>query len=165
LPTAKQQRQEIWLSVEDAATRLGIKPRRMLDYKATIRSRYVDNPKSGKEVLMFEEADVERLVAERKHVVEVGLARIAPAIAERGNGAMTASPYLPMIAAPSAHARAWLTLAEAAEYSGLPDSFLLGLIDGGKLPACNVGVRPGSRYRVKRADLDAIAGEQCGPSS
>jgi len=28
------------------------------------------------------------------------------------------------------------------------------------LPALDVGVRPGGRYRVRRADLDALKGEQ-----
>lgn len=59
--------------------------------------------------------------------------------------------------APSPHD--WLTLAEAAAAThGLPESFLLGLIHAGELPCCDVGVRPGGRYRVKRRDLEAIDG-------
>jgi excisionase family DNA binding protein len=54
--------------------------------------------------------------------------------------------------------RPWLTIDEAAAYSGLPASYLLGLIMAGELKARNVGPRPGGRWRVRKLDLDAIAG-------
>ena len=54
--------------------------------------------------------------------------------------------------------RPWLTLGEAAEYSGLPKSCILALIEASQLKAIDCGPRPGGRYRVKRVDLDALEG-------
>ena len=51
-----------------------------------------------------------------------------------------------------------LTLDEAAEYSGLPASYLLARIRDGSLTAADVGVRRGGRYRIARAHLDTIWG-------
>jgi excisionase family DNA binding protein len=52
----------------------------------------------------------------------------------------------------------WLSLDEAEEASGLPASTLRALVEMGELPARDVGVRAGGRWRVKRADLDALQG-------
>lgn len=54
--------------------------------------------------------------------------------------------------------RPWLTLGEAAEYSGLPKSTLQALIDASQLKAIDCGPRPGGRYRIKRVDLDGLEG-------
>jgi len=64
-------------------------------------------------------------------------------------------PALPQTGA----VRLWLTLAEAADYTGLPESWLAARIAAGKLPALDVGVRPGGRHRVSRKDLDAISAQ------
>jgi len=54
--------------------------------------------------------------------------------------------------------RAWLTVEEAAHYSGLPASFLISLIEERRLGAIDVGEGPpGGRYRVARCALDAIS--------
>jgi excisionase family DNA binding protein len=53
--------------------------------------------------------------------------------------------------------RPWLTIAEAADYTGLPESFLLHMIEEGDLPALDVGVRPGGKWRVSRRALDGIS--------
>ena len=55
---------------------------------------------------------------------------------------------------------AWLTLAEAETFIGLPEAFLAAQIRAGKLAALDVGVRPGGRWRVSKRDLEAIAGER-----
>jgi excisionase family DNA binding protein len=54
----------------------------------------------------------------------------------------------------------WITLDEAEQYLGLPATVLRDLIEDGILPAIDVGIRAGGRWRVKRADLDAIEGEK-----
>jgi excisionase family DNA binding protein len=84
-------------------------------------------------------------------------------MAYRGSAAPAAEPAaLPPVQAPlqlpaaPAPDRPWLTVDEAADYSGLPASFLLSLIDGKRLGALDVGVRAGGRYRVARRDVDAI---------
>ncbi len=50
--------------------------------------------------------------------------------------------------------RLFLTLAEAAEYSGLPVAFLRRLMATGKLKA----LKTGSGWRVSRAELEKTAG-------
>jgi hypothetical protein len=59
-------------------------------------------------------------------------------------------------AAPSA--RLWLTLNEAADYSGLPAAVLLNFITLKKIQVLNVGRRRGGQWRIRRLDLDQFAG-------
>lgn len=54
----------------------------------------------------------------------------------------------------------WLTLDECAEVTGLPASLVHSLIASGALPALDVGIRAGGKWRVKRTDLDAIQGSR-----
>jgi hypothetical protein len=58
--------------------------------------------------------------------------------------------------APSA--RLWLTLEQAADYSGLPAAVLLNFIALKKLNTLNVGRRRGGQWRIRRLDLDQFAG-------
>jgi excisionase family DNA binding protein len=51
--------------------------------------------------------------------------------------------------------RIFLTLTESAELSGLPAGFLRRLIRDGKLKA----IRAGSRWRIPRVELEALAGK------
>jgi hypothetical protein len=51
------------------------------------------------------------------------------------------------------HSRPWLTLAAAAEFSGLPESYLLWAAGEGQFPALDVGIRPGGRWRFHRDSL------------
>jgi hypothetical protein len=53
----------------------------------------------------------------------------------------------------------WCTLAEAADFTGLPASKLLDLYKGGKLAALDCGPRPGGSLRFKRSDLEKIEGD------
>jgi len=145
---------QIWLNVEQAAKILGLKPRRLLDLRDQVRHTRVPNPKSGKPVLAFEAADVARFQAERRKPSELGMIRAAPrdvAIVQQPIAARTTEPT------PVLHPFAWYTVEEAALYTRLPASFLLQLIQASKLPAFDVGVRPGGRWRVRKQDLDALA--------
>jgi hypothetical protein len=54
------------------------------------------------------------------------------------------------------HSRPWLTLAQAAEYSGLPESYLRGVAEGGNIAAIDVGIRPGGRWRFHRDSLGNV---------
>lgn len=49
--------------------------------------------------------------------------------------------------------RLWLTLQQAADYSGLPTAVLLEFIGAGRLPALDVGRRRGGRWRIRQIDL------------
>ena len=83
------------------------------------------------------------------------VARDQKTLGEPARGPLLLGPG-PAIAPP----RPWLTLDEAAEYSGLPASAVARLIHAGKLRALDVGIRPGGRYRIRRADLDALEGDR-----
>jgi excisionase family DNA binding protein len=58
---------------------------------------------------------------------------------------------------PVYHPGQWLCLAEAAAYTGLPQSTLRKLLASRKLPALDTGPRLGGRWRIKRSDLDDIS--------
>jgi len=131
-----------------AAGRLGLSPRRVLelsDEGKLTRHRAVD-PATKREASMFDAAEVDAFAA-----------------------AQTPTPVPLMIAAPAGESddgdgrgdgRLWLTLGEAAAYTGLPVSHLLGAIGSGELAARDVGPRPGGHWRIRRLDLDAIAGRR-----
>jgi len=67
----------------------------------------------------------------------------------------TASAYA--FQAPIYHAAQWLSMPEAAAYTGLPQSALRRLMADGKLRGLDTGPRLGGRWRIKRSDLDAIS--------
>jgi excisionase family DNA binding protein len=58
---------------------------------------------------------------------------------------------------PIYHASQWLSLAEAAAYTGLPQTTLRKLLASRKLPGLDTGPRVGGRWRIKRSDLDDIS--------
>jgi excisionase family DNA binding protein len=58
---------------------------------------------------------------------------------------------------PVYHPGQWLCLAEAAAYTGLPQSTLRKLLASRKLHALDTGPRVGGRWRIKRSDLDDIS--------
>ncbi|MGC9948468.1 MAG: excisionase family DNA-binding protein [Bryobacteraceae bacterium] len=58
---------------------------------------------------------------------------------------------------PIYHPGQWLSLAEAAAYTGLPQSILRKMLANRKLPGLDTGPRFGGRWRIKRSDLDNIS--------
>ena len=58
----------------------------------------------------------------------------------------------------------WLTLEEAAVYSGLPAHYLERQIRDGLLTAIDVGIEPGVSYRVARRGLDTIGATPQAPT-
>jgi len=59
--------------------------------------------------------------------------------------------------APVYHPGQWLSLPEAAAYTGLPQSTLRQLLANRKLPGFDTGPRLGGRWRIKRSDLDNLS--------
>lgn len=57
---------------------------------------------------------------------------------------------------PVYHPGQWLSVPEAAAYTGLPQSALRKLMSAGRLRSLDTGPRVGGRWRIKRSDLDAI---------
>ena len=139
-----------FISKEIAAQTLGLSVRRVLELSAhgAMKRRQVMDPVTKRRQTVFLAADIRRAVMDGKQRL----------VAYRGDaGEVAALPPVQAIPAPSpAPDRPWLTVDEAAQYSGLPASFLLSLIEERRLGALDVGVRPGGRYRVARRDVDAI---------
>jgi excisionase family DNA binding protein len=152
------------LTAQAAADRLKLSTRRLADLAAEgklTRHRAYD-PETKREAGMFDAAEIEAFLERRRY--EAAGVPVAPA-----PGALVVqSRRLPIEgeldmdadwnASMAGVGRLWLTLAEAAEYSGLPASHLLELIGERVLKARDVGVRPGGRLRVRRLDIDAIEG-------
>ena len=154
-----------YISKQLAAEALGLSPRRLLEISQTgqIKRRYARDPVTKRRQAIFRAADVARLadeIASRKCAVR-------PEAAERSESAAlshirTVPPALPQLERP---ARPWLTVDEAADYTGLPASFLSSMITGGKLAALDIGSwrrKVGGRLRVNRRDLDGIKGVRSG---
>ena len=150
-----------YISKRRAAEALGISPRRLLELSQSgqIRRHYHNDPQTRRRAAFFARPDVERLAATR---IQAAPQSAAP-LAIPGGTLRPASQAI-ALPAPAAPARPWLTVDEAADYTGLPASFLARLITGGKLPALDIGRcgRSGGRWRVNRRDLDAIKGVRSG---
>ena len=137
------------LTKDAAAERLNLSVRRLMELSAegklTRHTSY--DPQTKREAAMFDAAEIEQMIQQKNWKPFSGRVLELPP----GDGASE-----PAEAAPD-RGRLWLTIAEAAEYTGLPESFLHKLVDERRLPAFDVGVRPGGRFRVKRTDLEALA--------
>lgn len=142
-----------YLSKEIAAERLNLSVRRVLELAGQNKLRHtkIHNEETGRKQVVIAEADVEAMRGARETVA-------APAAA-----ATTELAIRPPDAPPAPH-KLWLTLDQAEDCSGLPASVIASLIQAGRLPALDVGVRPGGRWRVKKADLEAMPGIYFGPS-
>lgn len=147
------------LSKDEAAERLNVSVRRVLEYaqSGALRSEKVRNPQTNLWVVRIHAGDVERLRDERSMPQPRAPQPSQSNKLSIAKPAVVTAAVVPAPAAPLS--KPWLTLAEAEEYTGLPAGELLFMIEGGDLLALNVGVRPGGRFRIKKADLDAIQGE------
>ena len=154
-----------------AADRLGLSVRRLMELSADDdsplrRVREID-PATKREAVMFWADEIEAFKRELAIRPAPGVAapdRPRLSIGEPARprlliGEPAAAPALELEPAGD-RLRPWLTLAESADYSGLPASILRAMIEAGELPALDVGPRPGGHWRVRRLDLDAIEGEK-----
>src|SRR6185369_7935073 len=102
-----------YLSKEIAAKRLGLSVRRVLELSArgTLKRRAVVDPGTKRKQTVFYADDLAAVIDGQKRLVSY----------RGGAGVAAALPPLAAITAPPpAHDRPWLTVDEAAEYSGLP---------------------------------------------
>ncbi len=158
-----------------AAKRLGLSVRRLMEIsqgeKPEIKRRTGRDPVTGREAVMFGEDDISRYVAKvdferRAQKIEAENAALMvkqqARIGQDPRSAVIArTQYVVPTPQPLPPAPAmWLTVAQAAEETGLPESALVRLIRAGKLAALDVGVRPGGRWRIKRAELGDLRGER-----
>lgn len=145
-----------YLTKDAAAKRSGRSVRRLLELASTgrIKKRIIRDPANGnRELTLFSSRDIDRL-AKGKITPPVSTAlQISGPV--RHLAALQQGEPASVI--PPTPQRPWLTIAEAADYSGLPESFLHSLVTDGKLAALDVGVRAGGRWRIARRDIDAIS--------
>jgi excisionase family DNA binding protein len=156
-----------------AADRLNLSVRRLQELAAAgkfTRHRRFD-PETKREVFMFDAAEVQAMAdlkeynvapapaaSDRKFIDSRPVDYRAADAAARVNALAVRERRPPLDEYDIDTPRPWLTIAGAADYSGLPASYLLGLIAAGELKARNVGPRPGGRWRIRKLDLDAIEG-------
>src|SRR5215471_901231 len=143
-------RESGYLTKDVAAKRSGRSVRRLLEIasRGGIRKKIIRDANNGNRALtLFHAQDIAALAENPKAPLQIsGPLREPPAAMQHSENAEQKTT------------RPWLTLAEAADYSGLPAGFLAELVTNGKLPALDVGVRAGGRWRVAKRDLDSIAG-------
>ena len=163
-----------YLSKTIAAARLGLSVRRLMELaqQGKIEGFRQFDPATRRDATMFDVSDVARLKAEwTPKAIVPAIAAPTPSTAlvrtnRRYARSETASdsgyPQNGGLSAPAAAPvlRPWLTIDEAADYSGLPAATLRQFVESGRLAALDVGVRPGGRYRVRRADLDQLEAGQ-----
>jgi hypothetical protein len=160
-----------WYSKEEAAARLGsperpLSPRRVLELakEGRLESGRTRDPNTGQTVVRIRAGSVERFLENKRNPApipapearEVREPRTPQALARRGSELMELVRVLRDGCANRAPARLWLTLAEAADYSGLPAAILVRCITDGRLSAIDVGRRRGGRWRIRKVDLGKI---------
>jgi hypothetical protein len=173
---AKTEENEIWISKEEAAKILNVKPRQIQNRTAEgyIRKSFLPRrPDESNPRAVYSKSDVLALKAGKpnQYAVEVEPAKEDDFPAPTGNGSadlerIRAWPQtggqLDFQPRPGPRQpRAWLTLPEAEEHSGLPEATILTLCKAGYVRAIDlqgqeVGIRTLHRcYRILCASLDA----------
>jgi len=154
-----------WVSKEEAGARLSLSPRRVLELaqEGRIQSARTKDPKTGQNVVRIHAGSVERYLDGLSEIPEP---EVCEPHADRtpARGAHTNRTLLALLelvsethAERTRSARPWLTLSEAAAYSGLPAITLHHFIREGRLAALDVGRRRrGGRWRVRKVDLHSI---------
>jgi excisionase family DNA binding protein len=159
---ATQAKKVEWLSKEEAAVRLGdpgvpMSTRRVLELaqQGRLQSTRAKHPASGQRVVWIHAGSVERYLEERnappppKGEHERG----SQSLVKRAPELRALLRALDALLVTTPPARPWLTLQEAADYSGIPTDLLVRLIRSGELPALRTHHR-GDRYRIRRQALD-----------
>ena len=145
--------QPAYLTRKLAAQRLGISERRLLELAqhGEILREFVKDPNTHQKTSLFPVAGIESYLAARRRSNGTPAAAAVPQPAIAPAAMLHTQPMQPQAL--------WLTLAQAAEYSGLPVAYLRQRIRSGWLRALNVGGKAkGGRWRVSRKALNAIEG-------
>jgi excisionase family DNA binding protein len=144
-----------YLNKELASKYSGLSVRRLLELASAgkIRRKHVRDPRTRRDIAVFHADDIRALRERASAGTSVALQKSSPVRS-------LAAPPHPSIAGDTGTnhrtLRPWMTVAEAAEYSGLPESFLIDLIHRDRLMAYDVGRRPGGRFRISRKALDHL---------
>jgi excisionase family DNA binding protein len=158
-----------WLTKLEAMAMLGVSERTIETWIGEQRLGSRPEPRPGKRPLtMVDGDDVERIRAERN---KGAIIRTPPASTEidpvpPAPGDQVLALALRMIgpALERERPKEWLTVEEAAEYSGLPEAFLLRAARRGRVIALDVG--KGRRdWRILREDLSRIRADRAAASA
>jgi excisionase family DNA binding protein len=147
------------LTKEVAANRLGKSVRWLMleAQNGKIERHRETDPVTRRTSSMFAAADVERL---RAQVEPQALAiNENPAFPNYDDARKRLAELLTsgLVTPPAPETpRAWLTLAEASEYSGLSERLLHRLIKEKRLQALDERIRGIGRWRVRRCDVDEL---------
>ncbi len=143
------------MTKELAAKKLNVSVRRLMEWgvEGRIKRHRGYDPKTKREAVMFDPREVDAL---RAGGLPRPLLGAAPAMKALPPG----SPELEEPRPAGTRRRLWVTIEDAADITGLPESFLHKLVELGRLPAFDVGVRPGGRLRIKRADLRELKSDK-----
>lgn len=146
-----------WLTKQQAAERLNLSTSRVfaLGEAGIIKTQRFKSPTSGQFVAIFHSGDIERVIYERENPDKLPAKldkpiAVSPQYSEKWYGIKPIEP----------RQKPWITISQAADYTGLPVSNILKGVESGEIPARDVGPRPGGRWRVKRSDLDALEGQR-----
>lgn len=169
-----QETDGLWLSKGEAAALLGVQTRQIERREAAGQLRKRMLPKEAGQTaarVVYSKADLLALKAGTpndyrapgREVSQKSDNAASTAIAPAA--LVTGGPWLEALGAllarvspaPVVEPRPWLTLDEAADYSGLPASWLLKSAQAGYVGAIDLGGRPrGGRWRFRRGDLARI---------
>ena len=166
-----------WLDKDQAAKILDIEPRSVLAMakRGQVRSQKQRDDKTRQMVVKVHAGDVERVKYERDHHEETAGQPAKPEASQamqatKGDTmqALFRAVLLGQQANSAPPAKLWMTLDEAADYTGLSRDLLLRMIHQGKMHALQdkpvraegeTRAKAGTSWRVSRKDLDALQGE------
>lgn len=154
-----------WLPKREAAAHLGVAEKTLerMSKRGEVQQATRKRPGSPGEVV-YHPGDIERIAAQMAKppapfvmpadAPQNALAKLepsaAPAVHQMTFAAM-AEMLRPAVDRVRITERLFLTVDEAAEYSGLPKSYIRQQITEGKL-----GMRTGAGWRIRRADLEKL---------
>lgn len=160
-----------WLSKEEAGVHLGtierpLSTRRVLELarEGRLESGKTRDPNSGQTVVRISWDSVQTYLEKKKNPdpppdpIECRQPSHTTRLTGRAIGDLLEA--LLRECANRTPARLWLTLSEAAEYSGLPAQILRSMVLSGQLEVLEVGRRRGGRWRLSRRDLEGIRGQR-----
>lgn len=141
----------VWLSKEAAAARLAVSARTVERWieEGKLQSR-LQRQAGRKPRVVIDPASIQAAVDEGR----------TPAAAAAALPALRVPEGLAQLLqriAPAAPVKPWLTLEEAAEYSGLPRGWLLSQARGGSAIALDVGMAGRSAWRFSRSRLAKLS--------
>lgn len=159
-----------WLSKEEAGVHLGaigrpMSPRRVLELarEGRLESGKTRDPNSGQTVVRISWDSVQAFLEKRKNPDPVPdpIECEAGAVTRKNRSDITNLIYLLReCASGTTRTPLWLTLSEAADYSGLPAPILRDMVTSGQLEVLEVGRRRGGHWRLSRRDLEGIRGQR-----